>query len=193
MREDGIGVYPTETFMALGCRAGSETAVARLYSMKQRPRHLPLPLIAADRSQVEDVASIPKQAEALMKRFWPGPLSIVLPASKRLPALLSSGTGHVAVRISPHPGAHALALAVGEALVSTSANISGAPPAQDTENLDPALLKRVSAVWNVPPRPAGGLPSTLVRLLDENTIHILRQGAIDRQSLEQAGFVVAVA
>ena len=190
MREDGIGMYPTETFMALGCRAGSETAAAELYAVKQRPHRLPLPLIAADRAQVESIVRILPEAEKLMELFWPGPLSILLPASARMPVALSSGTGQLAVRIPAHPGARELARAVGEPLVASSANISGTPPAKDVKSIDPVLLERVPAVWDAPPEPAGCLPSTLVRLLGGNTVKILRQGAVSIHTLKQAGFVV---
>jgi len=191
MREDGIGVYPTETFMALGCRAGSARAVAGLYEIKQRPRHLPLPLIAADRAQVEGIARLIPEAEKLMERFWPGPLSILLPISVRASAAVDCGTGMVAVRIPSHSGARDLALAVGEPLVASSANISGAPPAKDAQSVAPVLLERVSVLWDAPPKPAGSLPSTLVRLLDEDTIQVLRQGAVSKHALKQAGFAVA--
>ena len=190
MREDGLGVYPTETFMALGCRAGSARAVVALYETKQRPHHLPLPLIAANRAQVDGIASVLLEAEKLIERFWPGPLSILLPASARAPAALSGGTGMVAVRIPSHSGARELALAVGEALVASSANISGAPPAKDAKSVDPVLRARVPLVWDAPPRPGGRLPSTLVRLLDGETVQILRQGAVSRDALQHAGFVV---
>ena len=190
MRAGGIGVYPTETFMALGCRAGSESAVAGLYEAKRRPHRLPLPLIAADRMQVEGVACIPPEAEKLMALFWPGPLSILLPSSARAPAALSGGTGQLAVRISSHSGARDLALAVGEPLVASSANISGFPPARDVKSVDPVLLERVPVVWDAPPRPAGRLPSTLVRLLGGGRIQVLRRGAVAIRALEQAGFAV---
>ena len=190
MRDDGMGMYPTETFMALGCRAGSATAVAGLYAIKQRPRHLPFPLIAADRAQVEGIARILPEAETLMEFFWPGPLSILLPASAGAAAALSGGTGMVAVRIPSHSGARDLALAVGEPLVASSANISGAPPAKDANSVDPVLLACVPVVWDAPPKPAGRLPSTLVRLLAGKTIQILRQGAVATHTLQQAGFVV---
>ena len=190
MREDGIGAYPTETFMALGCRAGSEKAVAGLYEAKQRPHSLPLPLIAADRAQVEGIARILPEAEKLMELFWPGPLSILLPSSARMPVALSSGTGLLAVRIPSHSGARDLALAVGEALVASSANISGVPPVKSAENLDPVLLERVSAVWDAPPKPAGTLPSTLVRPLGGDAVQVLRQGAVSMQALQEAGFAV---
>ena len=190
MREDGIGVYPTETFMALGCRAGCETAVAKLYEVKQRPYRLPMPLIAADRAQVEAIAHILPEAEKLMELFWPGPLSILLPSSARAPVALSGGAGQLAIRIPAHPGARDLALAVGEALVASSANISGAPPAKDAESLDPILLERVPLVWDAPPRPAGCLPSTLVRLLGGDRLQVHRQGAVSTRELKQAGFAV---
>jgi len=190
MREDGIGVYPTETFMAVGCRAGSETAVAGLYATKQRPRHLPFPLIAADRGQVESMARILPEAERLMERFWPGPLSILLPASAGAPASLSGGTGQLAIRIPSHAGARDLALAVGEPLVASSANISGSPPAKDAESVEPALLARVPVLWDTPPRPAGRLPSTLIRPLCGDRVQVIRQGAVTTYALEQAGFIV---
>jgi len=193
MREDGMGVYPTETFMALGCRAGSATAVAELYAAKQRPHHLPLPLIAADRAQVEDIARMLPEAEKLIERFWPGPLSILFPASARTPAALIGGTGMVAVRIPSHSGARALALAVGEPLVASSANISGAPPAKDSKSVNPILLERVPVLWDAPPRPAGRLPSTLVRLLDGETVQLLRQGVVSTHALQRAGFTIALA
>jgi L-threonylcarbamoyladenylate synthase len=190
LREDGIAAYPTETFMALGCRAWSERAVAGLYEAKQRPHFLPLPLIAANRAQVEGITRRISEAEKLMERFWPGPLSILFPSSPRAPAALSGGTGHLAVRIPSHSGARELALAVGEPLVASSANISGAPPARDAESMDPALLERAPLVWDAPPKPAGILPSTLVRLLDRDRILVLRQGAVSSQALQEAGFAL---
>jgi L-threonylcarbamoyladenylate synthase len=193
MREDGIGVYPTETFMALGCRAGSEEAVARLYEAKRRPYRLPLPLIAADRTQVESVARLLPEAEKLVELFWPGPLSILLPVIGRVPVAISGGTGMAAVRIPAHAGARELALAVGEPLVASSANISGDPPAKDAASMDPRLLERAPCVWDAPPKPAGRLPSTLVRLPGGNAIQVLRQGAVSTRALQQAGFAVEFA
>ena len=193
MREGGIGVYPTETFMALGCRAGSVAAIAGVYEIKRRPHRLPLPLIAADRAQVEGIAHVLPEAERLMERFWPGPLSILLPTTARTPAELSGGTGMVAVRIPSHSGARDLALAVGEALVASSANISGSPAARDAVSVEPALLERVPVLWDAPPKPAGRLPSTLVRLLGGDAVHVLRQGAVSTYELKQAGFAVELA
>ena len=190
MRKDGIGVYPTETFMALGFRVGSATAVAGVYAIKERPHRFPLPLVAADRAQVEGIAHMLPEAERLMECFWPGPLSILLPATGRTPVELTGGTGMVAVRIPSHSGARDLALAVGEALVASSANISGSPPAKDAGSVDPVLLERAPALWDAPPKPAGGLPSTLVRLLGGDAVHVLRQGAVSTHALQQAGFVV---
>ncbi|MDR0466342.1 MAG: threonylcarbamoyl-AMP synthase [Deltaproteobacteria bacterium] len=190
MREDGIGVYPTETYMALGCRAGSESAVAALFVVKRRPHHLPMPLIAADMEQVRRVARPQPEAEKLMERFWPGPLSILLPITGRTPAALSGGTGMAAVRITSHAGARDLALAVGEPLAASSANISGAPPARDVESLDPALLERQIVVWDTPPKPAGRLPSTLVQIKGAGRLLVLRRGAVSTQALQLAGYTI---
>lgn len=193
LRQGGIGVYPTETFMALGCRVHDNEAVRRVYEAKRRPHCLPLPVIAGDREQVESVVRVPPEAEELIRLFWPGPLSILLPVLPRVPRAVSGGTGYAAVRISPHPGARALALAVGEALVGSSANISGADPPADAADVSPFLLERVDGMWEQPPRPEGGLPSTLVRISAPGELCIVRPGIIRENSLRKAGFHVDTA
>jgi L-threonylcarbamoyladenylate synthase len=191
MREGKIGVYPTETFMALGCRAGSGEAVERVYAAKCRARGLPLPVLACDAKQVESVARILPEAEALMERFWPGPLSILLPALPHVPPAVSAGTGFLGIRVTGHPGARALASAVGEPLVGSSANISGGAPAPDAARVDLLLLERVDGLWDEAPKPRGLLPSTLLRVEAARRVRILRPGAIAERELLEAGFTVA--
>ncbi len=186
--DGGIGIYPTETFMALGCRADNAAAARRVYEVKQRAHCLPLPVIAGDRAQVEGIAHMPPEAEDLIERFWPGPLTVLLPARSHVPFAVTGGTGYLAVRISAHPGARRLALAAGGALAASSANISGARPAVSVETLDPLLLSRVDGVWDAPPGPEGLLPSTLVRLLGMRSVHILRPGAVGEKELREAGY-----
>ena len=190
IKSGGIAIYPTETFMALGCRALDEEAVRRVYKAKQRSLCLPLPLIAADMAQVCAVAQVPAEAQPLIARFWPGPLTLLLPVLPHVPAAVSASTDCVAVRIPGHAGARDLADAVGEALVASSANISGLPAAARASSVDDRLRARVDGIWNGQPEPTGKLPSTLVRLVDGGTIQIVRQGAVSQQLLQEAGFTL---
>ena len=188
LRKGGIVIYPTETFMALGCRVGDEKAALRLYAAKERALSLPLPVIGSDREQVERIAHIPPEAEDLIACFWPGPLSILLPARPSVPPVVDGGSGHVAVRISSHPGACALASAVGEALVASSANISGRPAASAAGQVDAALLARTDGIFEVSPKPEGLAPSTLVRVTGRRILRILRAGRVETEALRRAGF-----
>ena len=118
-------IFPTETFFALGSRALDADATARVYRAKHRSTVRPLPLILGNWEQLDMVAKVPDEFMPLLKRFWPGPLSVLFPARLRVPDILTGGTGRVAVRLSSHPVARALAEAVGEPITSSSANISG--------------------------------------------------------------------
>ncbi len=103
--------------------------------------------------------------------------------------LLTGGTGNIAVRISPHPVAMALAQA--GPLVSSSANISGNPAAALVQDLSEDLQRAVDGVLNLPPLPAGGLPSTLVEPLPDQTLRLHRVGTLGREQLIEAGFSLA--
>ncbi len=190
----GVLVYPTETFFGIGCVVHDEAAIARVFQIKQRLFALPLPLLIAHAGQLASVAAPKPETEedvfSLQQSFWPGPLSLILPARLSVSPLLTGGTGNVAVRVSSHPVAAALSAGVNAALVSSSANISGQAPAKQPEDLDEELLRQVDALVNLPPLPAGGEASTLVEPLGQRQIKILREGAISAQTLEHAGFSV---
>lgn len=160
----GTVVYPTETFYGLGAHPCEEEAVRRVYILKGRDPGKPLPCIASDMAAVSGAISVwPPEAEALARSFWPGPLTIILPASADLPSIAHAGTGKIALRISSHPVARALAARVGGLLVSTSANPAGGPPCLRVRDIPGALLARVDGVLDAGDLP-GGLPSTIVDL-----------------------------
>ena len=115
-------------------------------------------------------------ARQLAARFWPGALTLVLPAAAGLDDALTGGTGTVAVRISGSETARALAGEAEGALVSTSANISSEPPPTTPAELSPALRARVDGVLDGGPTP-GGLPSTVVSL-ELGILRLVRQGTI---------------
>ena len=183
-------VYPTETFYGVGCMACHAQAVSRVYAAKRRAVRLPLPVLGADRAQLEEVAVFNPALEALARRFWPGPLTLLLPARPCVPERITAGTGNIAVRVTSHPTATALALAVGAALAASSANISGRAAVTEAAALDADLWRHVDGVLTEGPAPGGGLPSTLAQVLPgaEAQLRILRVGAISCAALEAAGY-----
>ncbi len=176
LRRGGLVAYPTETFYALGALARDAAAVERLAFAKGRPEGKPLPLVAAGRAQVDEVAEVGAQAARLAEAFWPGPLTLVLPARPGLPALVGAGTGTVGVRVPGSDVARALSLAAGAALVATSANPSGERPPLRVEDLDTALRARLDAVLDLGPTP-GGQPSTVVAV-EGGAVRLVRDGAV---------------
>lgn len=190
MRQSRTVIYPTETFYAIGSRALDPAASARIFKAKNRSNVHPLPLIIGDWEQLEAVARVPAYAEPLLKKFWPGPLSVILQAPLRVPDILTGGTGCVAVRLSSHPIASRLAKVLGEPITSSSANMSGKPSATCAADLTSELVLNADGVLDLPPAPAGGLPSTLVEFVSDQILRILRAGAISRQQLEDSGFEI---
>ena len=162
LRSGGLVLYPTETFYALGALPGIAEAVERVFEIKGRGLEKPLPLIASDLQAVLSTASEwPESAQALARIFWPGPLSIVIPAVASLPAALHAGAGKIAIRISSHPVASLLAHASGGIIVSTSANKAGESPPRSPGDISPELLLSVDALLDAGDLP-GGLPSAIV-------------------------------
>jgi L-threonylcarbamoyladenylate synthase len=181
MREGGIAIYPTETFYAVGAAVARAEAVRRVAGLKGRARDKPMPVIAGDEAQARALwQEVPPAAEVLLRRFWPGPLTVVLPARHGL-AFEIAPQGEVGVRVSSHPVARALALAAGP-LVATSANISGTSERSRVQAIDPGLADAVDYVLDAGETP-GGKPSTVVGFAGGKLV-ILREGAIQRAFLE---------
>jgi L-threonylcarbamoyladenylate synthase len=176
LRRGGLVAYPTETFYGLGALARDAAALERLARAKLRPEGKPLPLVAADLAQVEEVARLDGLAARLAARFWPGPLTLVLPALADLDAAITAGAGTVAIRVPGSELAQALARRAGGAIVSTSANFSGEPPPTAPEELAPDLLARIDHVLDGG-RTQGGRPSTIVEVAG-GTLRLLREGVI---------------
>ena len=174
--DGGLVAYPTETFYGLGALYSRTDALARLASAKLRPGDKPLPLIAADWEQVERVAWLDPRVRRVAERFWPGALTLVLPAQGDLDSLLTANTGTVAIRIPGSPIARALAQQAGGPLVSTSANLSGDPPVTAASDISPTLLSRIDGILDGGPTP-GGLPSTIVSL-EQGGLRLIRAGSV---------------
>jgi L-threonylcarbamoyladenylate synthase len=190
VRDGGVVVYPTETLYALGCDACNEAAAERVVSIKGRPQGKPLPVVIGDRAQLSQVVGEwPELAQQLLEVFWPGPLSILVPAAPGLAPQVSAGTGLVSVRQTPHPLAARLSMRAKAPLIATSANRSGFPPAAHPEEVDREVAAAADAVLDIRPWPAGSAPSTLVRIRGSR-LEIMREGAIGADVLSSRGFVV---
>ncbi len=191
LQRGGLIAYPTETFYALGCLATTHAAVERVVAAKGRPDGKPLPLIVSDWDMARRFLRLHGMALDLARHFWPGPLSIVVEVDPCVSPLARDSDGRSAVRMSPHVLAARLCRDAGAPLVSSSANRSGQPAVCRPSALDPVLLRESRAlVLDGPPWPAGGVPSTLVEVLGQNALRVLRVGAIAVQDIVAKGFSV---
>jgi L-threonylcarbamoyladenylate synthase len=174
LRDGGVVAYPTDTLYGLAVDPRRDEAIERLFELKGRDRGTAVPLIAADIEQAGAAGRLGPRELRLAAAFWPGPLAVVVPAQPALSrAALTEGT--VAIRVPAHPVARALAAAFGFPLTATSANRSGAPPAETADRVADTLAG-VAVVLDGGPSP-GGAPSTIVRLSDEGLV-LVRAGAI---------------
>lgn len=157
LRDGGVIACPTEAVWGLGCDPFSESAVMRLLAIKQREVAKGLLLVAANVAQLDglvDWAALPPNRREALLASWPGANTWVLPATARVPRWITGDHAGVAVRVSGHPLVRALCLGFGGALVSTSANAAGEPPARTQAELTPALRAAVEAIL---PGATGGL------------------------------------
>jgi L-threonylcarbamoyladenylate synthase len=181
LKKGGVVAFPTDTVYGLGANIAIDSAVERVYRIKERPRNMALPLLLADISQMEEVAvSIPTSARLLAEKFWPGPLTLVLKKSDAVSDIVSGGTKTVAVRVPAHPIPTALAHGVGKAIVGTSANRSGQLSTLTAAEARAQLGDKVDFIieGNCP----GGRESTVVDLTEEAPV-ILREGALSIEEL----------
>jgi L-threonylcarbamoyladenylate synthase len=177
LRQGGMICYPTETFYGLGIDPWNVKGRERLYRAKGREAEKDLPVIAGDFAMVERICgSLDLRVRRLASRFWPGPLTLVLP--------LKAGTSTLAVRVSAHPIARQISLAFGGPIVSTSANCSGESPVAEPAQLPQQILNEVDVLIDAGKTP-GGEPSTIVAFTVEG-VQILREGAIARVEILHA-------
>lgn len=182
IQEGKVVVFPTDTVYGVGVHAFHAPAIRKLYSIKGRSAEKGIPILLADLPDLAKVAnSIPPRAWILMERFWPGPLTIIVPRHPDLPEAISPN-GNIAVRIPDHGIARDVIRAAGGAVATTSANLSGQKPAQSGHEALTSLNGRVAAVLDDGPSP-GNLASTIVDCTSARPV-ILRQGPLSAVDLE---------
>jgi len=149
LRAGGVIAYPTEAVFGLGCDPLQQAAVERLFALKERPPTQGVLLIAADFAQVEkytDRDAVPAEALARAQASWPGPHTWIFPRAAWVPEWLTGAHRGIALRVTAHPLAAALCRAFGAALVSTSANRHGEPPARDATNVRTAFGEKLAYI-----------------------------------------------
>uniref|UniRef100_UPI004056D44A L-threonylcarbamoyladenylate synthase n=1 Tax=Candidatus Electronema sp. TaxID=2698783 RepID=UPI004056D44A len=162
LRQGGLIAFPTETYYGLGVDPFNTEALRRLFTVKRRATEKPVLVLVADQSQVPQLAEeTPEPLRLLMNRFWPGPLTLVFPAKKNLPDLLTGGSGTVGIRQSPEPTAAQLLAAFGGPVTATSANRSGNAAAITAAEVEAAFGSEIDLILDGGRTP-GGAGSTLV-------------------------------
>jgi L-threonylcarbamoyladenylate synthase len=182
LRDDGVMAYPTETYYGLGAAAFSAEAVSRVFKLKKRDVRKPLPVIASDLDMVGEIAGpLPPVFWTLAEEFWPGPLTIVLKASRFLPDFLAGPGGSVAVRIPPVPWVRKLAYEMCQPLTATSANISGGHEMSDPAEVTAVFERQIELIVDGGRTP-GGAPSSLLDLTSPEP-RVLREGQISTERI----------
>jgi tRNA threonylcarbamoyl adenosine modification protein (Sua5/YciO/YrdC/YwlC family) len=173
---------PTETFYGLAVDCSNAEALLALNRLKRKPENSPLLLLMGEPSQVVEVAdSVPPKFEELAQLFWPGPLTLVIPASPRLPAEVSGGLGTVAVRVPGLALPRHLARALGKPVTGVSANLHGQRPCRTAADVAAIFPDGVEVILDGGPS-QGGAPSTIIDLTREPPM-VLREGILPSSSL----------
>lgn len=181
LQQGHLVIIPTDTVYGIGADAFNPTAIDRLYEAKQRPTVKAIPILLADMTDIWRVTTaIPPLAEHYMQQFWPGPLTLIVPKHPDLPANISDND-NIAVRIPDCEAARAVIRAAGGTVATTSANLSGQPPAQTAQAAIAYLGQWVTAVLDNGPSP-GGIASTIIDCTGSHP-QLVRSGPIPPEKL----------
>lgn len=180
LRAGGLVAFPTDTVYGVGALIDTPGALERLFTVKERPSDKPIPVLLADGEDMEPLAAgVTPEAERLIRRFWPGPLTIVVLAKVRLPEQVAP-EGTVGLRVPDHDFARRLLRETGP-LAVTSANLSGSPSAVTVESVEADLAGKIELIIDGGRTP-GGIASTVVDCSSAR-IRILREGLISADEI----------
>lgn len=178
-------IFPTETLYGLGADALNSQAVEKVFQLKGRERNNPIPVLIADPAMLDMlVAAIPERAKVLMEHFWPGPLTLVMPARSDIPKPLINATGGIGVRISSQPVATQLVAGLRRPLTATSANPSGKEPARTVDEAK-GYFSGAIEIFIDGGKLKSKTGSTVLEVLDSE-VKIIREGEITAAALAQA-------
>jgi len=183
IRTGGLVALPTDTLYGLAADPFRADAVARVFTVKGRAEGRALPLIAADADQIAArLSPLSPVAARLAAKFWPGPLTLLIPAPAALARDVTGGTGRVAVRVPAHDIARAICRAADRPITATSANRSGQPATADPAEVERALGEDIDLLIDTGPT-RGGAPSTIVDVTG-GTPRLVRAGAVSWEDIQ---------
>lgn len=183
LRNGGLVAVPTDTVYGLAADAHNSSAMDRIYEIKQRPSDLSLPLFLHDAGAISSVCDpVPELARFFAARFWPGAVTLVVPAASSLPRNLTRN-GTVAVRVPDHALCQLIARQLGRPITGTSANVSGRPPARTPDEVKRQLGKQVDLIIDGGHCPGG--VSTIVDVTGEVPA-VVRAGLVPEESVRSA-------
>lgn len=178
----GIVSFPTTCLYGLGADAFNPAAVRRIFNIKQRPRTRPILVLIEARASLEQlVTSVPACGYPIMEKFWPGKVTLIFNARKRVPADLTAGTGKIGVRIPAHKVARALSGAIENPITGTSANFSGEKGYSQLSDFNIKIIKKLSLALDAGPL-RGGMGSTIVDVTEDPPA-ILREGVVAAEDI----------
>lgn len=182
LRDGGVLAIPTETFYGLAADSFRTDALLRINRLKGKASDSPILLLLADRGQVGQVArDLPEMFEALARRFWPGPLTMVVRAAASLPPEISGGRGTVGIRVPGLALPRLLAAGLGRPITGVSANLHGAPPCRTAEEVVRGMPEGPDLFLDGGPCP-GGAPSTVLDL-SSGAPAVIRPGIVPYAAL----------
>lgn len=182
LKNGGLAVFPTETVYGIGADAFNEQAIKELYTKKQRPLDKPLLMHISGIEMAEEIAVLDDNARELIKRFNPGPLTLVVKAKDVLPKVALSGGDTVGLRFPSDRTFLSISKKFGKPIAATSANISGFQSAKSVNDLD--SVKEIADVIITDGNSELGLESTIVSLVG-NRAKILRLGSFPKEKIEE--------
>lgn len=186
LQQDETVAFPTETVYGLGANALSEEAVKKIFSAKGRPEDNPLIVHISRREQLDELVegSLKSEVRELAARFWPGPLTMILPRSQKVPALTCGGLDTVAIRMPSHPVARALLTRAGLPVAAPSANLSGLPSPTRADHVLIDMEGRIPLIIDGGESPIG-VESTVIDMTTSPP-RLLRPGGVSTAQLKQA-------
>lgn len=178
----GVVAIPTDTVYGIAASLAHESALSRVFDVKERPGDRTLPVLIASTDALANLAaSVSDETLVLLDRYWPGPLTVVVAARAGMPELVTGPGDTIGVRLPNHPLAIEVIEKAGGAIACTSANLSGEPPARTAGEVAASIGDRLDLILDGGRTP-GGVASTVIAVEDDR-IRILREGAIPSEHL----------
>ena len=189
LKSEEVFIYPTDTLYGFGGDAMSSKVLDKLYSLKRRPENMPVSMIVRDKIMLSQYAHIPAKADVLIDQFFPGALTLVLPAKDIImPNKLFSVQGYLGFRIPKHDFCRELSEAFEGPIITTSVNLSGKAPMNNIKSINDQFGNEIKLIISDPILDSStkALNSTVVMISKDESLKVLREGAVSVESINQA-------